>query len=270
MLERHDHREHSHDEIGEVALDDVQALNRERALGGVSARAKVIALGVAILANMVAPSALTPSLIFVVAVILLVRAGVPRGTIVKRLMVPWYFAFVVFVTQLLFFGKTELFTLGPAVAYAEGLARGVVIGSKVIGGTAAVLVVSMTTPMTGLLAAAAWLRVPKLLVEIAALTYRYLFLLAEEADRIREAQKTRLGHSSWWTAIRSYSTLGGMVIVSSYDRAERVYHSMVLRGYSGSMPVPEEEAGFRRADVVAVVATVVALGAALLVDVLLV
>lgn len=248
MSGTHSPDHHEHDEVADVAQDVEQALEREVALGRVSPQAKVIALAAALVANMVAPSALTPLAIFAAAVALMVRAGVPRRTIVKRLLVPWHFAAVALLTQLFLNGRTELFAFGPLVAHVEGLARGVEIASKVVGGTAAVLVVSMTTPMTGLLATAAWLRVPPLLVEIAALTYRYLFLLAEEAERIREAQKTRLGHSSWWRAIRSYSTLGGMVMVNSYDRAERVYQSMLLRGYTGNLPAGDGQRGLSRAD----------------------
>ncbi|MHB1006281.1 MAG: energy-coupling factor ABC transporter permease [Chloroflexota bacterium] len=254
---------HEHDEIAEIKEDDEAVLARERALGGVSARAKVLALALALLVNMVAPSWLTPAAIFLASVALLVRAAVPRTTIITRMMVPWYFAVVAFASQLFFTGHTVLFEAGPAVGYSEGLLRGVQIASRVLGGTAAVLVVSLTTPVTGLLAAATWLRVPPILVEIAALTYRYLFLLGEEVERIREAQKTRLGHSTWRNSIRSYGTLGGMVMVSSYDRAERVYQAMVLRGYRGEMPVPEAERRFSPSDGRALAVCAVGLAAAL-------
>ncbi len=254
---------HEHDEIGEVAQADERVLERERALRQMSARAKVLALAATLVVNMVAGTWLTPALIFVGSVAVLLRVGVPNATVAKRLLVPWYFAAVAFLMSLFLGGQSELFRLGPLVAYAEGAARGLAIASKVVGGTAAVLVVSMTTPLATLLATAAWLRVPPLLVEIAALTYRFLFLLAEEAERIREAQKTRLGHSSWQRAIRSYSTLGGMVVASSYDRAERVYQAMLLRGYTGAIPVPEAERGWSAVDARALLVTGLGLSIAL-------
>ncbi|MCL4465685.1 MAG: cobalt ECF transporter T component CbiQ [Chloroflexi bacterium] len=254
---------HEHNEFAEVATEDEQVLDREKALGGVGPRAKLIALAAALLVNLVAPSPLTGFVIFLVAVALLLRAGIAGRTVTTRLLVPWYFAAVAFLTQVFLTGQTPLFTLGPAVASAEGLAHGLTIASRVIGGTAAVLVVSMTTPMTGMLATAAWLRVPPIVVEIAALTYRYVFLLAEEAERIREAQKTRLGHSTWRNSMRSYGILGGMVVVNSYDRAERVYQAMLLRGYRGDLPVPAGEAGFTSTDVKALFWVALGLAAAL-------
>lgn len=254
---------HEHNEIGEVASDDERMLEREQALGGFGPRAKLIALGAVLVVNLVAPSPLTPFAVFLGSLALLLRAGVPRRTILARLMVPWYFAAVAFLTQLFLAGQTPLFAIGPAVAHVEGLARGLSIAGKVVGGTAAVLVVSMTTPMTGLLATAAWLRLPPILVEIAALTYRYIFLLAEEAERIREAQKTRLGHSGWRNSMRSYGILGGMVMVNSYDRAERLYQAMLLRGYNGDLHIPSGEKGFSRGDVKALLLVALGLAAAL-------
>ncbi|MHB1133173.1 MAG: cobalt ECF transporter T component CbiQ [Chloroflexota bacterium] len=239
---------HEHDEIGEVATDDERMVDRERALGDFGPRAKIIALGATLLVNLVAPSPVTPLLVFLAAVALLLKAGVPAGTVIKRLMVPWYFAAVALLSQALLSGQTPLTTFGPAVVYAEGLARGIQIAAKIIGGTAVVLVFSMTTPVSGMLSAAAWLRMPPVAVEIAALTYRYLFLLAEEADRIREAQRTRLGHSSWRKSIRSYGILGGMVMVNSFDRAERAYQAMLLRGYRGQSILPDQRGGLNRSD----------------------
>ncbi|MDA8219926.1 MAG: energy-coupling factor ABC transporter permease [Dehalococcoidales bacterium] len=254
---------HQHDEIAEIAQDDELVMEREQALGGVSARAKVIALAGALIVNMVAPSWITPFALFVASVALLARAGVPRHTLITRLMVPWYFAAVAFLTQVFFVGHTVVLEIGPAVVYSEGLLRGVQIASRILGGTAAVLLVSMTTPMTGLLATATWLRVPPVLVEIATLTYRYLFLLGEEVERVREAQKTRLGHGTWRNSIRSYGTLGGMVMVGAYDRADRVYQSMVLRGYKGELPIPEAERSFSPSDGRALALAAVGLVAAL-------
>jgi len=68
------------------------------------------------------------------------------------------------------------------------------------------------------------------------LTYRYLFLLSDEAQRIREAQLSRLGHCSWLKGMRSYGVLTGMLMARSYDKAEAVYQAMAARGYRGTLP----------------------------------
>ena len=73
------------------------------------------------------------------------------------------------------------------------------------------------------------------MVELALIMYRYIFLMFEEATRIRSAQKSRLGYVSFKNSLRSISTLGGMLILRSYDRAERSFAAMRCRGYRGVM-----------------------------------
>ncbi|NIQ94755.1 MAG: hypothetical protein GWN87_11490, partial [Desulfuromonadales bacterium] len=65
--------------------------------------------------------------------------------------------------------------------------------------------------------------------------YRYIFLMFEEATRIKSAQKSRLGYVDFGNTLRSVSTLGGMLILRSYDRAERSFAAMRCRGYRGVM-----------------------------------
>lgn len=169
--------------------------------------------------------------------------------ILKHLIVPSYLTVVAIMTQLFFTGQTPLFHLGPVVAYEEGLAQGILLGSKIIGGTCILILFGTMIRTRRVFVAtqpaplgfswwqilAARLHLPATLVDIAVLTYRYLFLLAEEAERIRQAQANRLGHRTGWTSVKSFGTLIGMIVVRSYDRAERVHEAMLLRGYNGNV-----------------------------------
>jgi cobalt/nickel transport system permease protein len=89
-----------------------------------------------------------------------------------------------------------------------------------------------TTRFTDLLQALLRLRVPPLLVTILALTYRYLSLLAEEADRMRRARASRTcgpaGARDWRVA----ATVIAQLFIRSSERAERVYEAMCARGWS--------------------------------------
>jgi cobalt/nickel transport system permease protein len=200
-------------------------------------RLKVLIAGWALVANVAAGSAVSSLLLAMGALVVVTGSGMPARRVIRRLVAPWYFALVAFAVQLFLSGHTPLFQVGPLLATEEGLARGTLLASKVIGGGAIVLALSVSTPLTELLAAAAWLRVPPVLIEIAALLYRYLFLLAEEAERIREAQTTRLGYAGWRRALSSHAAMAGLVLLNAYGRAERVYEAMLLRGYAGAMPL---------------------------------
>ena len=82
-------------------------------------------------------------------------------------------------------------------------------------------------------------RIPRLLVGIFGLMWRYLFLLADEAMRLMRARQARSGSSSGrgggtlaWRA-RVTGSMAGSLFLRGYERSERVYNAMLSRGYDG-------------------------------------
>jgi cobalt/nickel transport system permease protein len=197
----------------------------------------------ALIANLVTHSILFTVGLAALAVALLSATGLKPGDAVRRFLMPSYLALVAASTQLFTVGHSAMFSLGPLEAHWEGLASGLLVGAKIIAGTMVVFWFGMALriPRESDLSAArfsasraedlaAKLRLPSDLVEIAALMYRYLFLLGEESERIRHAQLLRLGDASWRTNVKSFGTLVGMIVVRSLDRTEAVYEAMALRG----------------------------------------
>jgi cobalt/nickel transport system permease protein len=169
---------------------------------------------------------------------------------------PLVMAAVVLITQLFFYGTTPLFAIPflgfNLVGYEEGLVHGLLIMCRVIGGVSLILFLSMSTPAHKLLLAARWFRLPKVFVELSLLIYRYIFVLIEEAVAVKDAQRVRLGYGSWRQGMRSVGTLGGILVLRAYDRAERVFAAMIARGYSGAISINYAE-HFGRKDFVAAV-----------------
>jgi cobalt/nickel transport system permease protein len=119
------------------------------------------------------------------------------------------------------------------VVHAGGVGRGLELAARILGGMGVLLFFSLTTPLPELMRAAHFFRCPAVLVELALIMYRYIFLLLEEGGRIRNAQKARLGFVDFRAALRSSGTLGGMLVLRTYDRAERSFAAMRCRGYRG-------------------------------------
>ena len=110
-----------------------------------------------------------------------------------------------------------------------------VVMKSFLGASAAVMLVS-TTPFSSLLSGLRKLGAPVILVDLLALTYRYLFVLAGEAIRLRRAAAARGYRPRWLGQALLIGRLVGRLFVRSYERAERVYGAMVQRGYNGRMP----------------------------------
>jgi len=141
------------------------------------------------------------------------------------------------------------------IAYSPaGLARFASIAVRSWISVQAAIVLSATTPAPDLLLALQRLRVPKLLVAIVGLMWRYLFVIGDEVSRMLRARASRsaaapdsrhTGGSVLWRA-RVTGGMAGNLLLRSVERSERVYAAMVSRGYNGELPAVESAALSRR------------------------
>lgn len=221
---------------------DAQGESRQL-LVALDGRIKLLLLVAALLLNLIAGGVQTPLLLLLLATVLIRAADVPPRAFFRRMLLPALLATVALLTQLFWFrqGATLVaFSLGPLelLVTVGGLERGLEIALRILGGMGVLLFFSLTTPLPELLRAARFFRCPPVLVELALIMYRYIFLLLEEGVRIRSAQRSRLGYLDLRRCLRSGGMLGGMLVLRSYDRAERSFAAMRCRGYSGALPAP--------------------------------
>ncbi len=115
------------------------------------------------------------------------------------------------------------------------------------------IVLASTTAFPDLLGAMRSLRVPRLLVTVIGLMWRYLFVLVDEVMRLMRARESRSGHpaepagriggSLAWRG-KVTGGMAGNLMLRSFDRSERIYAAMASRGYDGEVrglprpPVP--------------------------------
>jgi cobalt/nickel transport system permease protein len=126
------------------------------------------------------------------------------------------------------------FVLGVALVNAwqpAGRAAWVSVAVKGILCLLTVTLVSNTTPFSHILRVLRVARVPALLITTIALMHRYLFVLADEADRMRRARLSRTlqgGQRGHW---RVLATVAGQLFIRASERAERIYDAMRARGW---------------------------------------
>ena len=94
-----------------------------------------------------------------------------------------------------------------------------------------VILLSNTTPFSDLLKTLRNFGVPKLLVTILALMYRYLFVLIDEAERLTRARNSRTFARTQLRKWNALASLVGQLFVRSTERAERIYAAMTARGW---------------------------------------
>jgi cobalt/nickel transport system permease protein len=82
----------------------------------------------------------------------------------------------------------------------------------------------------------AGLYLPKKLCFLLLFTYRYLFVIGQEAQRLSTAAKLRgFQPATNIHTYRTYAYLLAMTLIRSWNRAERVYQAMLLRGFNGKI-----------------------------------
>lgn len=89
-----------------------------------------------------------------------------------------------------------------------------------------------TTSIDDICYAMRCLHIPKIIVIVIMLIYRYFGVMAEEANRITTAYKLR-APSQNGINYKAWGTLVGQWLLRSMDRANIVYESMLLRGFNG-------------------------------------
>jgi cobalt/nickel transport system permease protein len=93
------------------------------------------------------------------------------------------------------------------------------------------ILLSSTTPFSALIDVMRRARLPAILVSTVALMYRYLFVLADEAQRMRRARASRTFRRGRWWTWGALATVIGQLFVRSTERAERIYAAMTARGW---------------------------------------
>jgi cobalt/nickel transport system permease protein len=96
---------------------------------------------------------------------------------------------------------------------------------------ATMVLLANTTPFPELLAVLRRMHMPALLVTTIALMHRYLFVLGDEAMRMRRARASRTFTTGRGHALKSVASVIGRLFVRAHDRSERIYAAMCARGW---------------------------------------
>jgi cobalt/nickel transport system permease protein len=176
--------------------------------------------------------ALIPAL--AVSLLLIVLTKLPtRKVFYRLLLVNGLILFLWLLLPFTFKGE-QLFTIGPLVGTKEGVMYASQITLKCNAILLAMIALLATIPIFTLGHAMNQLYFPEKLIHLFLFTYRYIHVIFQEYHRLINAMKIRgfIPQTNLHT-YRSYAYLVGMLLVKSYDRAERVHKAMLCRGFSG-------------------------------------
>lgn len=163
-------------------------------------------------------------------VFLFQAAGIPVGLCFHKLGVVLPLVCAVGLVNP-FLDHTPLIQLGN-LTITGGLVSMITLMLKGVFSLMASFLLIATTSIDTLCAALRMLHVPDILTTLLLLTYRYIGVMIEELSIMTEAYRLRAPgqrgiHFSAWGSFL------GQLLLRSMDRAEALYHSMLLRGFRG-------------------------------------
>lgn len=167
-----------------------------------------------------------------VSFLLVLCAQLPAGRIIKRILVVNGFIAMLWLVLPWTFQGPSTITLGPLTLYKAGivLAAQITLKSNAILLSLIALVTTMNFSVLGY--TLNWMKVPHKMVHLLLMTYRYVFLIEQEYQRlIRAAQIRGFQPGTNLHTYNTYACIVGMLLVRSSERADRVYQAMLCRGF---------------------------------------
>ena len=171
---------------------------------------------------------------------------VTLGVLLKRVAVESVFLGVVLLGTLFRKGGEVLWQWGWLQVTTEGVT---VLGSVSIKALLSLLLMNvliLTTSIPTLLHALVALQMPPLLVAVLASMYRYIAVLFDEFNAMRQAALSRnlMSHRNWQRLV--VGNMMGSLFIRTIDRGDRIHKSMLSRGYEGLPPITETQTIDRR------------------------
>jgi len=168
----------------------------------------------------------------VLSITLVGLARLRISEVIKRLVVVNGLVFFLWLVIPFTFPGDALFRIGPLGASREGIALAGQITLKSNAIILAFMALVTTMPLSTSGHALNRLRVPDKLVHLLLMTYRYIFVLEQEYQRLMRATRVRgFQPRTNLHTYRTYAYVVGMLFVRAAERAERVHQAMLCRGF---------------------------------------
>lgn len=168
------------------------------------------------------------------AALAMLMARLPGRKVAARLLVVNGFVMFLWLVLPFTYPGEALWRWRWLAATREGLSAAGLITLKSNAILLGLIALVATVPLVDLGPALHRLKLPDKLCHLLLFTYRYLYVFEQEYQRLIQAMKIRgFRPRTDLHTYRSYAYLAAMLLVRSYDRAERVYQAMLCRGFQG-------------------------------------
>jgi cobalt/nickel transport system permease protein len=228
LLNRHSHS-------GVLVMD---VLCRKSRYCSVNAALKVVSVLVLLVLGVLSQSAWVSCALFLVMSCLTVAGGVHLHDYLSVLTLPLVFLLLGALAILWGFGSEHIGVVnvplfgGYLLLTTATQATARLVLARALGAVSCLFFLSLSTPMTEILAVLEGAHVPGVLIDLAVLIYRYIFLMLDTYQDMRSGAESRLGFVGFRGSLRTTGLVYGGLLGRSFRRAGDCLAAMESRCYS--------------------------------------
>ena len=178
-----------------------------------------------------------------VIVFLIIRfSNIPLKTYLKRLTLDIPFILFALFLPFLSSGNNDMvFTLFTFEIYRTGLLEMFAILFKATAGLSMGIVLTATTANIELIYGLQKLKVPPIIIAIMSFSIRYIDVFIDEFKRVKISMQSRGYIEKGIKTLLPIAYASGAMLIRGYERGERVYLSMISRGFTGVIELQDRD-----------------------------
>ena len=178
-----------------------------------------------------------------VIVFLIIRfSNIPLKTYLKRLTLDIPFILFALFLPFLSSGNNDMvFTLFTFEIYRTGLLEMFAILFKATAGLSMGIVLTATTTNIELIYGLQKLKVPPIIIAIMSFSIRYIDVFIDEFERVKISMQSRGYIEKGIKTLLPIAYASGAMLIRGYERGERVYLSMISRGFTGVIELQDRD-----------------------------
>lgn len=112
---------------------------------------------------------------------------------------------------------------------------------KVFAAISTLQLMTLSTPSSEIISVLRKAHVPKLIVELMNMVYRYIFILLDVYARMKNSAESRQGYCDFKTSCYSFGSIASNMLIISMKKANAYYDAMEARCYDGELIFLEED-----------------------------
>ncbi|WP_160688439.1 cobalt ECF transporter T component CbiQ [Clostridium sp. C2-6-12] len=176
-----------------------------------------------------------------------IKGGIPINEYLSVLAIPMFFILLSTFTIAIDFSKQPMgeYNLFLGFCYIfttiDQLKKMAFLILKIFAAISALQMLTLSTPSSEIIYVLRKARIPKIIVELMSLIYRYIFILIDVYSKMKNSAKSRQGYCDFKTSCYTFGSIASNMFIISLGKANAYYDAMEARCYDGELLFLEED-----------------------------